>query len=257
MNYRISSIKYCPVKSLSYQSIKKSKITKNLGIDNDRIFSFSRGIDFEKAKIIEKFPNERKLNFFLTLKNSPMLNKYNFRFNENQLCLMMGEKEIISIDTSKDEEKTKLSDKLLELENKLLKPISLLMNKEYPFFDTSSSTRVFNSISLINVNSVIDFEKKIEKKIEHQRFRGNLYIDGLNAWEERNWIGKVIKINDISFKVERNIPRCVAINLKPNTDDNSLDLLRSLKKTYNHFDMGIYLTALDDGEISVGDKLIL
>ena len=35
----------------------------------------------------------------------------------------------------------------------------------------------------------------------------------------------------------------------------SLNLLQSLKKTYNHFDMGIYLTALDDGEIEVGNKL--
>ena len=44
------------------------------------------------------------------------------------------------------------------------------------------------------------------------------------------WIGKTIKINDIYFKVEKNIPRCVAINLKPNTDDNSLNLLQLLKK---------------------------
>ena len=45
------------------------------------------------------------------------------------------------------------------------------------------------------------------------------------------------------------------INLKPQTDDNSLNLLQALKKTYNHFDMGIYLTALDDGKIEVGNKI--
>ena len=45
---------------------------------NDRIFAFSRGVDFEKAKSMEKNPNERKLNNLLTLKNSPVLNKYNF-----------------------------------------------------------------------------------------------------------------------------------------------------------------------------------
>jgi hypothetical protein len=28
-----------------------------------------------------------------------------------------------------------------------------------------------------------------------------------------------------------------------------------LKKTYNHFDMGVFLTALDDGEISVRDLI--
>ena len=97
--------------------------------------------------------------------------------------------------------------------------------------------------------------KKQIKKIEISRFRGNICIDEIKPWEEREWIGKTIKINNISFKVEKNIPRCVAINLKPNTDDNSLNLLQSLKKNYNHFEMGVYLTALNSGEINIGDKI--
>ena len=134
-----------------------------------------------------------------------------------------------------------------------------MKNKEFPFFDTSVSNKVdfTNSISLLNVQSIKDFQNKIDKEIEISRFRGNLYFDGIKAWEERKWIGKIIKINNISFKVEKNIPRCVAINLKPKTDDNSLNLLKSLKKTYNHFDMGVYLFALDDGKINVGDKVEL
>ena len=112
-------------------------------------------------------------------------------------------------------------------------------------------------MSLINLNTVKDFEKKINEKVEFQRFRGNFYVDGIEAGEERNWIDKIIKINNVSFKVEKYIPRCVAINLKPKTDDNSLNLLQSLKKTYNHFDMGVYLTALDNGKINVGDKVEL
>ena len=99
---------------------------------------------------------------------------------------------------------------------------------------------------------------KVEVRIEQfPRFRGNLYVEGISEWEERNWINKIIKINKTSFKVEKNIPRCVAINLKPNTDDNSLNLLNSLKKTYNHFDMGVYLTALEDGKVNVGDRVEL
>ena len=121
--------------------------------------------------------------------------------------------------------------------------------------NTSHSNKVFNSISLININSIKDFEKNINEKIESQRFRGNFYIDGIDAWEERKWINKIIKINNVSFKVEKNIPRCVAINLKPKTDDNSLNLLKSLKKNYDHFDMGLYLTALDSGKVEVGSKV--
>ena len=255
MNCLINSIHYCPVKSLSFQSINSCNIKKNRGMLNDRIFAFSRGIDVEKSKLIEKNPSERKLNNFLTLKNSPVLNKYNFVYNEDKLTLTFENKELISIYSNNLEERNLLSKKLLKLENSLIKPINLLKNNEFPFYDTSSSNNIFNSMSLINLNSIRDFEKKIDEKIEFQRFRGNFYVDGIDAWEERKWINKIIKINNVSFKVEKNIPRCVAINLKPKTDDNSLNLLTSLKKTYNHFDMGIYLTALNNGKIELENKI--
>ena len=257
MESLIKYIQYCPVKSLSFQSIKSCNIKKGLGIENDRIFAFSRGIDLERSKIIEKNPNDRKLNNFLTLKNTPVLNKYNFIYNSNKLTLTRLDRELISISPKNNDERTLLSNKLLELEKSLAKPINLLQNTEFPFFDTSHSNKIFNSMSLININSIKDFEKKINEKIEPQRFRANFYIEGTEAWEERNWIGKIITINNASFKVEKNIPRCVAINLKPKTDDNSLNLLTSLKKTYNHFDMGIYLTALNDGKIELENKITL
>ena len=83
------------------------------------------------------------------------------------------------------EKELKLSEKLIELESSLAKPIFLLKNAEFPFFDTTHSNNIFNSISLINLNTVKDFEKKINQKVEFERFRGNFYIDGLDAGEER------------------------------------------------------------------------
>jgi len=257
MNCTISSIHYCPVKSISFQSLQSCNIKKNLGMENDRIFAFSRIIELKKAKLVEKNPDERNLNNFLTLKNSPALNQYNFIYQNQVLTLTKNDREILSISTEDENERLLLSNKLTELESSLMKPITLLKNKEFPFFDTSHSKNIFNSVSLINLNSIRDFEKKINEKVELQRFRANFYVDGIDAWEERNWLGKIIKINDVSFKVEKNIPRCVAINLKPKTDDNSLNLLTSLKKTYNHFDMGIYLTALNDGKIEIENKIKL
>ncbi|MDA9077575.1 MOSC domain-containing protein [Candidatus Pelagibacter sp.] len=259
MSATISSINYCPVKSVSFQTIEKCEIKKDVGIIGDRIFAFAKDLDLDKAQLFEKSPEERKgkWNKVLTLKNSPVLNKYNFLFKENKLTLTFKDKEILTINASELSERQLLSNKILELENSLKKPIVLMKNEELPFFDTSISNKVdfVNSVSLLNIQSINDFQKKIDKKVEISRFRGNICIDGIKPWKEREWIGKTIKINNISFKVEKNIPRCVAINLKPTTDDNSLNLLQSLKKNYNHFDMGIYLTALDDGEINLGDKV--
>ena len=261
MSISISSINYCPVKSISFQSIKSCEIIKNIGIVGDRIFAFSKGLDLNQAQLFEKKLEERrgKWNKILTLKNSPSLNKYNFLFDNDKLTLTQNNNDILTINIDETGEYELLSNKILELESSLKKPIYLMKNKDIPFFDTSISNKTIlnHSISLINTKSVEDFQNKTNQEIETQRFRGNIFVDGVDAWEERNWIGKIIKINDISFKVEKNIPRCVAINLKPNTDDNSLNLLQSLKKTYNHFDMGVYLTALDDGPINIGDNISL
>ena len=157
MNCVISSIHYCPVKSISFQSIQSCEIKKNLGIAKDRIFAFSRSVDLEKAKLIEKDAKERKLNNFLTLKNSPVLNKYNFVYENNKLTLTLNNENIISISADDSNERLLLSNKLMELENSLSKPISLLKNIDFPFYDTSNSNNVFNSMSLINLNSIKDF----------------------------------------------------------------------------------------------------
>ncbi len=259
MNCTISSIHYCPVKSVSFQSIDSCEVRKNIGIVGDRIFAFAKDLDVNNAKLFEKSPDERKgkWNKILTLKNSPVLNKYNFLFKDNNLTLTFEDKEILTSDVNQPSERERLVNKIIELESSLKEPIILMKNKEFPFFDTSVSNKVefANSVSLLNMQSINDFQNKIDKEIEIPRFRGNIYVDGIKAWEERNWIGQIIKINNVSFKVEKNIPRCVAINLKPKTDDNSLNLLQSLKKTYNHFDMGIYLTTLDNGKIEIGNKI--
>ena len=104
MSFSISSIYYCPVKTLSFQSIESCDVKKELGMINDRIFAFSRGVDFEKAKTMEKNPNERKLINLLTLKNSPVLNKYNFKYVQDKLILKKNDKEIISISPDINEE---------------------------------------------------------------------------------------------------------------------------------------------------------
>ena len=101
MSISISSINYCPVKSISFQTIKNCQIKKNIGIVGDRIFAFSKGLDFNQAQLFEKKLEERrgKWNKILTLKNSPSLNKYNFIFDNNKLTLTQNNNEILTINS--------------------------------------------------------------------------------------------------------------------------------------------------------------
>ena len=261
MSAIITSIHNCPVKSISFQNIEKCKINKNVGIEGDRVFAFSQNLNLDQSVEFEKNPETRKgkWNKIVTLKNTPVFNKYNFLHEDNKLTLTLNNKEIITVNVNETNERDNLVRKLIELEGSLKNDIRLMRNDEYPFYDTSISNKSMfrNSISLLNINSIKDFGNKIDQKIEKSIFRGNLYFDGIDAWEERNWIGKTIIINDVLFKVEKNIPRCVAINLKPETDDNSFNLLKTLKQTYDHYDMGVYLTPENDGEINLSEKILI
>ena len=127
------------------------------------------------------------------------------------------------------------------------------MDEKNPFFDTMPD----NSISLINKKSINDFSKKISIDIEFERFRANIYIDGLAAWEERNWIGKTIKINNVDFVVSDEISRCSATNLRPSTDIVTINLPKELKKIYDHINMRLYIVPQQNGVISKEDKIII
>ena len=257
MSLTISSLYCSPIKSLSFQNIKKATIKKQIGILHDRILAFSRGVDLTKAKQIEQDPTQRELINFMTLKNTPALNKYNFELKDNCIYLSKNTKEIICSSIDSEEQRQELANKIIELEKDLPKPSYLLKNEAYPFYDTTSGESVSNTISLINLNSIKDFELKINQKIEFERFRGNIYIKGLKAWKERQWLGKTITINGTQFKVLRHIPRCSATNLRINSDEQDINLPLTLRRNYNHIDMGVYLLPLEGGEIFEGNEVFL
>ena len=96
MSAIITSIYNCPVKSISFQNIDKCKINKNIGIEGDRVFAFSQNLDLDQSKEFEKNPEARKgkWNKIVTLKNTPVFNKYNFLYENNKLTLTIKDKEI-------------------------------------------------------------------------------------------------------------------------------------------------------------------
>jgi len=246
----IENLFFCPVKSISFTEVQNLKIIENKGIENDRIFAFVQNLDQSKIELLINNPDSRKLNNFVTLKNSPELNKYDFVFIDNKLTLRENKKEILSINPYSADQQTVISKKIRDLIHKE-KKIDFVIDKKNPFFDTMPN----NSISLINKNSINHFVNKISTKIEFERFRGNIYLNNLTAWEERSWIGKTIEINNINFFVTSEIPRCSATNLKPNTDDQTINLPNMLKKTYNHINMGVYLIPKNNGTISIKNKI--
>ena len=250
--FKIKQLFYSPVKSLSFSSINKLEILNNIGIKFDRNFAFTRDLDDNKINHVMQNPLDRKIVNFLSLKHFPELNIYNFDFNNGFLYLKKNNNIILITDIKNEAEINILCEKMQELIPKI-KRIRLLQDPMNPFFDTMPS----KTISLINLNSIRDFEKKLSKKIEFQRFSGNIYVDGLNPWDERNLINKTLIINKLKFKVTKEIPRCVATNIRPNSSEINLSIPISLKQFYNHINLGVYLIPLNDGNIKSNDDILI
>ncbi len=108
-------------------------------------------------------------------------------------------------------------------------------------------------LSLINLETVRDIERKLGVSIDPMRFRGNLYVDGLPAWAEFDgWLGKTIRAGNVVFEAYARIDRCAATNVNPETAERDLTLPVSLLQTYGHPDCGVYMRVIEGGELAAG-----
>lgn len=111
-------------------------------------------------------------------------------------------------------------------------------------------------ISLISQATLDDLSKIAKKSIDSQRFRPNLIIDGIEAWEEFNWMGKQLQIGEAIIEIKAKIGRCVNIEVDPHTGHRDLPLLSLLKEHFGHAQTGVLATIIKDGNVHLGDQII-
>lgn len=128
-----------------------------------------------------------------------------------------------------------------------------------PVFVQSRNMRFGNIeepvISLINLASVRSLSSAVDKDVDIARFRGNIIVDGGEAWEERNWKGRTITINGINFDVVDEIIRCGATAVNPASFERDLNVPGLLKRNFDHLFCGVYLIAKGIGTITSGDTV--
>jgi hypothetical protein len=112
-------------------------------------------------------------------------------------------------------------------------------------------------ISLINLASVDDLARTAGQNVDKRRFRGNFYIQGLTAWAERAWVGKMLIIGAARFSVVDETIRCGATRVNPANAARDLNVPRILQKAYGHMFCGVYLKALNNATISEGAPVSL
>ena len=69
-------------------------------------------------------------------------------------------------------------------------------------------------------------------ELDEVRFRSNVAVDGLAAWEEQRWEGRRVCIGDVAFRFERPKGRCLATHANPRSGARDLPLMQTLVQAY-------------------------
>src|SRR5207253_7178936 len=70
-------------------------------------------------------------------------------------------------------------------------------------------------VSLINLASVRTIAHTVGRSLDPLRFRANLYVSGLQPWEEFSFVGKKLRAGSIVIEPIKAIDRCFAIDVAP------------------------------------------
>ena len=248
-----------PIKGLSGENINKILLEENQVLPGDREFAFARPhVSFDENNPVYL----RKTNFLALVQDEKLAElKTTFDHKLKRLIIKIKEETVLDeiIDNEMNLHKVEIFfQKHLDLDEKnkpkLVQGTKSENNKNFKHSFSDLPDRV---ISLVNINTIYDFEKKINKKIDPSRFRANLLIDECEPWSEFDWIGKTLKIGEIVLEVFKRTQRCAATNVNPETAIRDVNIPHEIKKHFGHLDLGVYGKVKKTGIISVNDELIL
>lgn len=113
------------------------------------------------------------------------------------------------------------------------------------------------TVSLKNLASNAALSAHMGTDLSIHRWRGNVWLDDLPAWEEVNWIGRDLRIGSARLRVVDRIGRCKATTANPATGKVDADTLKGLRELVGVQDFGVYAVVLEGGTVGPGDRVEL
>ena len=144
-------------------------------------------------------------------------------------------------------------------------------DRPHHFGNTSAGFRAGETggcvLHLVNRETIATLNKTTSNTFEPSRFRANIVISGVPAWQEFDWVGSTIRVGGATLEVLKRTVRCEAINVDGR--EGSGNGLRNLPATRRldvpgllskHFPehgpyLGIYARVVEAGSVRVGDAL--
>jgi uncharacterized protein YcbX len=135
------------------------------------------------------------------------------------------------------------------------------MDRARPAFvvraDRGMTDSDYPSISILNRASLAALGERLGMPLAMERFRGNLWLDGLAPFAEFDLVGRDLRVGEALLRVREPISRCKATTVDPTTGVSDADTLGALRAGWGHEHFGVYAEVVEGGDVTVGDSAIV
>lgn len=250
-----------PIKGLTPCECDRTFLTEGHGIKGDRAFAlmFEEGEEVEAGEV----PWQSKKHFAVQ-NDWPLLAALECRYEAETAVLTVKRQGVMLLEaetqtaTGRSRIGAFFSDYLAtltptpEARHPQRSPLRLVGN-------SNGSTRYPDRepvhISLLSQATLDRLSEVAGEWVDVRRFRPNVVLAGVSAWEEFNWIGKELELGTARIAVKARIGRCVNIEVNPDTGDRDLRLLSVLQEHFGHAQTGVLAKIIRSGSVAIGDAL--
>ncbi len=251
---KIESLYRYPVKGLTPEPVEAADLTPGRCIPWDRAFAFAQG----DATLVPENPSWNSKTKFMCLMRNPSIALLRTKFDDATRLLTITAPQVGSFQS--DPFSPSGQARLKEFFIQFLGPeLRYGPEGQAPAFrhfpNHSFCDHKSQVVSLIGLGSLATLEAAAGAPRDKRRFRANIYIENLSAWEEFNWIGKTLQIGNATLLVEDRIDRCSATTVNPDSAIRDANPVKELQQNFGHVDLGIYAKVLGHGTIRPGDEI--
>jgi len=256
----ISVVRICryPVKGLSAEDLERVMLTAGQCLPQDRRFALAHAAtDFDPTR-----PAWLPKTNFLMLMRNEKLAQLRTRFDEQSgyFTIERDGQMLLKARITDPSQRESINEFFADFLRDSVTGTPRVVEAHGHTFSAARqkpNSTTYQYVSLVNLASIRVLEQVVRVPVDPIRFRANLYIDGLPAWTEFDWVGSEIMVGRARLHVVSRITRCAATTVNPVTAECDLSVLTHLQQSFGHVQMGIYGEVIGGGEIVTGDTILL
>ena len=231
---RVVALYRYPVKGFAPEECRSLTILDEGRVAGDRVFAFR----FADSAVPDSAWSRK--HDCVVLMNTPGLARLAVRFDHREQRLRVGLDGTVLADEALDEGGRRRLAQALERyvlglsENPLAGhpqrlPLRLIGDGVTPRFqdNVDGHTTLHGRGSLAAVADAVR-----EPAFSEARFRSNIVVGGLEAWEELGWTGRRLQVGEVEFEVVKRKVRCLATHANPQTGERDMPVMTTLMRAF-------------------------